>query len=294
MAWIVLVIAGLLEIVWAFSMKQSDGFTRPAATVVTVLAMIVSFALLSLAINLEPGPDSRTATFHYAGAPASGVEPVLAIELQDRRRLSITALAWQAGVLAGQLSASRTVGVVTGPETPPVKRYRDGFANGVASVCRDCQVIEIAIDSAADAARGKTAALSQIAEGADIIFGVGGQTGSGAVLGATQDDAWAIGADVDEYWTTFDGGATEGAGRLLTSAVKRADVAVGAAIADVVMGRFRGGEALFDAANGGIGLAPFHDAAAAVPAEVQARLIETLEALASGRLSTGVAPATGD
>ncbi len=199
-----------------------------------------------------------------------------------------------AGVLAGQLSASRTVGVVTGPETPPVKRYRDGFANGVASVCRDCQVIEIAIDSAADAARGKTAALSQIAEGADIIFGVGGQTGSGAVLGATQDDAWAIGADVDEYWTTFDGGATEGAGRLLTSAVKRADVAVGAAIADVVMGRFRGGEALFDAANGGIGLAPFHDAAAAVPAEVQARLIETLEALASGRLSTGVAPATGD
>jgi basic membrane protein A len=192
-----------------------------------------------------------------------------------------------AGVLAGQFSASRTVGVVTGPETPVVQRYRGGFANGVASVCPDCQVIEVAIDSATDTARGKTAALSQIAEGADIIFGVGGQTGSGAVLGATQDDAWAIGADVDEYWTTFDGGATEGAGRLLTSAVKRADVAVSAAIADVVLGRFRGGEALFAAANGGIGLAPFHDAAAAVPAEVQAKLIETLEALASGRLSTG-------
>ena len=54
MAWIVLVIAGLLEIVWAFSMKQSDGFTRPAATVVTVLAMIVSFALLSLAMRTLP------------------------------------------------------------------------------------------------------------------------------------------------------------------------------------------------------------------------------------------------
>lgn len=199
-----------------------------------------------------------------------------------------------AGVLAGQLSASRTVGVVTGPETPPVKRYRDGFANGVASVCPDCQVIDVVIDSAADAARGTTAALSQIAEGADIIFGVGGQTGSGALLGATQDDAWAIGAGVDEYWTTFDGGAAEGAGWLLTSAVTRADVAVGAAIADVVMGSFRGGEALFDAANGGIGLAPFHDAAAAVPAEVQARLIETLAALASGRLSTGIAPAPTD
>lgn len=198
-----------------------------------------------------------------------------------------------AGVLAGQLSASGTVGVVSGPETPTVQRYRAGFANGVASVCPDCQVIQVAIDSATDAARGRTAALSQIAEGADIIFGVGGLTGSGALLGATQDDAWAIGVDVDQYWTTFDGGATEGAGRLLTSAVKRADVAISAAIADLVLGRFQGGVAQFDAANNGIGLAPFHDAAAAVPAEVQARLIETLEALASGRLSTGVAPAAG-
>lgn len=199
-----------------------------------------------------------------------------------------------AGVLAGEISASQTVGVVTGPETPPVRRYREGFANGVASVCADCQVIVVAIDSAADAARGKTAALSQIAEGADVIFGVGGQAGSGALLGATQDGAWAIGSDVDEYVTTFSGGAAAGASRLLSSAVKRADVAVSAAIADVVWGRFRSGAVQFDAASDGIGLAPFHDAAAAVPAEAQARVLETLAALASGRVSTGVDPATGD
>ena len=199
-----------------------------------------------------------------------------------------------AGVLAGQVSASQTVGVVTGPETPSVRRYAGGFANGVASVCPNCQVIGVAIDSDADAGRGKTAALRQIAEGADVIFGVGGPTGSGALLGATQDDAWALGADVDQYFTTFGGGATEGAGRLLTSAVKRADVAVSAAIAGVVLGSFRGGAARFDASNDGIGLAPFHDAAAAVPPDVQAKVFETLEALASGSLSTGVDPTTGD
>jgi quaternary ammonium compound-resistance protein SugE len=54
MAWIYLVIAGLLEIVWAFAMKQSDGFTRPAASAVTIVAMIASFALLSLSMKTLP------------------------------------------------------------------------------------------------------------------------------------------------------------------------------------------------------------------------------------------------
>jgi ABC-type phosphate/phosphonate transport system substrate-binding protein len=74
-----------------------------------------------------------------------------------------------AGVLAGQLSASQTVGVVTGAETPTVLRYRHGFASGVASVCPDCEVIAVAIDGATDQTRGRTAALRQIAEGADIM-----------------------------------------------------------------------------------------------------------------------------
>ena len=54
MAWIYLTIAGLFEIVWAFSMKQSEGFTRPGPTVVTIAAMIASFALLSLAMKSLP------------------------------------------------------------------------------------------------------------------------------------------------------------------------------------------------------------------------------------------------
>lgn len=54
MSWIFLVIAGLLEIVWAFTMKQSQGFTRPAASIVTIVAMIASFGLLSLAMRALP------------------------------------------------------------------------------------------------------------------------------------------------------------------------------------------------------------------------------------------------
>lgn len=54
MAWILLVLAGLLEVVWAFYMKQSAGFTRVAPSVVTIVTMIASFALLSLSMRTLP------------------------------------------------------------------------------------------------------------------------------------------------------------------------------------------------------------------------------------------------
>jgi len=53
-AWIILVIAGLLEIVWAFAMKQSEGFTRLWPSLVTLGAMGISFALLSLSMRTLP------------------------------------------------------------------------------------------------------------------------------------------------------------------------------------------------------------------------------------------------
>ncbi|HEV7341408.1 MAG TPA: quaternary ammonium compound efflux SMR transporter SugE [Sphingopyxis sp.] len=54
MAWIYLAIAGVLEIVWAFSMKQSDGFSKLGPSLVTIAAMIASFGLLALAMKSLP------------------------------------------------------------------------------------------------------------------------------------------------------------------------------------------------------------------------------------------------
>jgi quaternary ammonium compound-resistance protein SugE len=54
MAWIFLFLAGLLEVVWAFLMKMSDGFSKPWPTVGTIAFMIVSFGLLSLAMKSLP------------------------------------------------------------------------------------------------------------------------------------------------------------------------------------------------------------------------------------------------
>jgi quaternary ammonium compound-resistance protein SugE len=54
MPWVLLLTAGLLEIVWAFTMKLSQGFTRPGPTAVTLVAMLASFGLLSISMKTLP------------------------------------------------------------------------------------------------------------------------------------------------------------------------------------------------------------------------------------------------
>jgi quaternary ammonium compound-resistance protein SugE len=56
-AWIILAVAGVFESAWALGMKQSDGFTRPLSTTLTILAIIASMGLLALALKSLPvGP----------------------------------------------------------------------------------------------------------------------------------------------------------------------------------------------------------------------------------------------
>lgn len=54
MAWIILFVAGLFEVVWAFAMKQSDGFSRLWPSVVTIVGMMISFGLLSWSMRSLP------------------------------------------------------------------------------------------------------------------------------------------------------------------------------------------------------------------------------------------------
>jgi quaternary ammonium compound-resistance protein SugE len=62
MAWMFVLAAGLLEIVWAFTKKLSQGFTRPTPTAVTILAMLASFALMSLSMKTLPLGTAYTVT----------------------------------------------------------------------------------------------------------------------------------------------------------------------------------------------------------------------------------------
>lgn len=54
MAWLILLLAGLLEIVWAVGLKYTDGFTKPLASTITISALISSFVLLGIALKTLP------------------------------------------------------------------------------------------------------------------------------------------------------------------------------------------------------------------------------------------------
>lgn len=60
MAWVVLFVAGILEVVWAYAMKLSVGFSRPVPTIVTFAAMFLSFGLLAYAMKSLPLGTSYT------------------------------------------------------------------------------------------------------------------------------------------------------------------------------------------------------------------------------------------
>ena len=104
-----------------------------------------------------------------------------------------------AGCLAGLMTKSNVVGIVCGMEIPPVIKFRKGYENGAKSVTPTCKVLGVYIDSFTAPDRGKEAALSQMAEKADVIFGAGGPTGSGGIAAAAEQGAWVIGVDQDEY-----------------------------------------------------------------------------------------------
>ena len=201
-----------------------------------------------------------------------------------------------AGAMAGLLTESGTVGVIGGLESvPPVVRLVNGFEQGAKYIAEQdgekVNVLKIYNDSFTDKAKGRSDAEQFLGEGADVIFGAGGQTGSGGVQAAVEQGKWGIGVDQDEYFTTFKGGSAQGADKLATSAIKRVDLGVFENIAAAVQGEFKPGIFTLDAANNGITYAPFHDAD--IPEDVAARLEEVRQGLADGSIDTGLDPVTG-
>jgi basic membrane lipoprotein Med (substrate-binding protein (PBP1-ABC) superfamily) len=206
----------------------------------------------------------------------------------------------QAGFLVGAMAAlmtqSGTIAGVYGIDIPPVIKFRNGYEQGARYINPDINVLGVYIDSFTAPDRGAAAAEQFIGDGADVVFGAGGPTGSGAIaFAATQENVYVIGVDQDEYVTTFGGGETPGADRLITSALKRVDNGV-AQLLTIAAGTDEsawpgGGIYVLEVANDGIGFAPAHDSD--VPQEVTDRVTEILDGIRDGSIETGVDPVTG-
>jgi basic membrane lipoprotein Med (substrate-binding protein (PBP1-ABC) superfamily) len=202
-----------------------------------------------------------------------------------------------AGALAAMMTESGTVAGVYGIDIPPVVKFRNGFEQGVAFVNEadgtDVQALGVYIDDFNAPDRGGAAAEQFIGEGADVIFGAGGPTGSGGIAYAASEGVYVIGVDQDEFFTTFGEGETPGAEFLISSAVKRVDNGVYQMIEAAVNGEPfpEIGMYVLDVVNDGIGFAPPH--LSDVPEEVTVAMEQILAALIDGSLETGVDPILG-
>jgi basic membrane protein A len=191
------------------------------------------------------------------------------------------------GALAALMSQSHKIGAVCGPDTvPPVWRLGEGFKAGAAHVdtlretTTEVFVVYHEDDNQAfiDPEWGAETATAMVDQGADIIFGCGGETGNSAIITATQADAYAIGVDTDQYLTL-----PEAAPLILTSAMKLITPGVFELIKLSRDGNFPSGNYL-----GEVGYAPFHELDHEVPAEVKTMMEEINAGLRDGSIETNV------
>ena len=190
------------------------------------------------------------------------------------------------GAVAGQMTRTRQVGFVGGMQTPLVRKFEAGYRAGVAAVCPDCAVhaayAGTTPDAFKDPATGKAIAIAEIAEGADVLYHAAGATGHGVLEAAHDAGCMAIGVDADQYDEMPD--------TVVTSMIKRADVAVFDAIRTTAAGRFDGGMHVFGVADGAVDYVHTGPHAARLPPAVIAEVERLRGLIAAGALAVPQAP----
>jgi len=105
MSWIVLILAGLFEVVWAVGLKYTEGFTRLWPSVATLAAMLISFALLSHAMKSLP-MGTAYAVWVGIGAVGAGVVGIMLLDEPANAGRIISLALIVAGVIGLKLASS--------------------------------------------------------------------------------------------------------------------------------------------------------------------------------------------
>jgi basic membrane protein A len=217
-------------------------------------------------------PDVQFACVDYAGAGPSMPPNVAGLSFREEEGSFLV------GAVAALLSRTHHVGFVGGMTIPLIRKFEAGYVAGVHAACPSC-VVEAAYagstpDAFKDPARGKSLAAFQIAAGADVLFHASGATGHGVFEEAKEAHVLAIGVDADQH--------DDMPGTVVTSMVKRVDVAVYEAIKEATQGTFHGGMQVFGLADEGIDYVHDGPHAAGIPDDVKARVAALRAEVVSG------------
>lgn len=152
------------------------------------------------------------------------------------------------GALAAMASKTGKIGFVGGMDVPLIRRFQMGYEAGAKHANPKIKLVTNYIGVTSEAwnnpAKGKELALSQYGMGVDVIFAAAGASNNGIFDAAEDKKHFAIGVDSNQNWVK--------PGRILTSMLKRVDVAVRKTIQDGKDGKFTGGEVRYGLNNFGI------------------------------------------
>ena len=169
------------------------------------------------------------------------------------------------GVMAAMAAKSKKVGFVGGMDIPLIRKFACGYVGG-AKAAGATQVIQnYTGDTPAawnDPTKGGEITRSQIQQGADVVYHAAGGTGVGVLQAAADAGKLGIGVDANQNGLQ--------AGKVLTSMIKRVDVAVYQAFTDAKAGAFKGGINVLGLKEDGVGYAMDDNNKALVSAEMKA------------------------
>lgn len=209
-------------------------------------------------------PEQRFAGIDFSVGPDDPPPPENLAGLRFREHEG----AFLVGALAGLMSESGAVGFVGGMDIPLIHKFDAGYAAGVKHVCPECTIYRAYAgttpEAFSDPVTGKELAMTQYGRGADIIFHASGKTGTGVFNAAREEGRLAIGVDSDQFH--------EAPCCVLTSMVKKVDVAVYEIIEDVARGRFEGGVKELGLAERGVAFVYDENNEARIPREVVERV----------------------
>src|SRR3954467_9228496 len=186
----------------------------------------------------------------------------------------------EAGYLAGYLAGLyakdnniKTISSVGGQKIPPVDHYIAGYQAGAKAADPGIKTLNGYSQDFVDQAKCKEIALNQIAQGSGVVFQVAGQCGLGALDAAKEKGKQGIGVDADQAYL---------GSNVLTSAIKKVDVAVTDTIKQVQADKFTGGaNTTFEVSNGGAGIGKV----SAAGAKYQAQLDKATTGLKDGSIT---------
>lgn len=194
-------------------------------------------------------PDTHFAIIDDSSATASNIANLVFAEEQG---------SFLVGAAAALKSKTATVGFVGGCEVPLIKKFEAGYTAGAKAVSPTIKVSVNYLSTPADkcsgfndAAKGETSAGGLYDAGADIVYQAAGGSGAGVFKAAKAKGKLAIGVDSDQYLTAADDLKSV----IMTSMLKRVDVAVYDFIKNAAAGTFTGGTSTFDLKADGVAYA---------------------------------------